>query len=214
MVKAVFFDLWNTLLYCPTHGKVDEMLRQVGLGGKLDYGTIMEEMDNKLFTYPDYDIRKFLLELCEEKGVECPRDAIESAARMWESRLTQAEYFPETEAVLKDLHGNYKLGLISNTDRSGADYVRKIRINQYFDSMILSYEVGVVKPDPLMFKMALDDLDVRAQESWMVGDSVQADVEGALNAGMNAVLIIRDGITTAHTYPTIRSLTELRGIIK
>ena len=215
MVKAVFFDLWNTILCCSTKNKVDEIISVLGLSGKVDYCKVMEDMDSKLFVNAEYDIETFLRELCDTYRVRYGSRTLSRAANVWRARLKEAEFFPETKAVLSELKKDYKIGLISNTDRSGAVYAKNVlKLGRYFDSMILSYEVGRVKPDPMIFKIALDDVGADPKESWMVGDSPRMDIEGARSAGMNAVLIDRSGITRREKYPVIKNLNELKDIIK
>ncbi|MFH1055346.1 MAG: HAD family hydrolase [Candidatus Altiarchaeota archaeon] len=213
MAEGVFFDLWNTLMYCPTKGMVDEIVRLLGLKGKLDYLELMDEMEETLFVDSGYELEELFRRLCDEKRVGYSPDIIAEAMGVWESRLKEAEYFPEAEAVLEDLRHDFKLGLISNTDKGGAEYARG-KVSGHFDSIIMSCEAGVAKPDPLIYEMALESLDLDCRDCWMVGDNVRMDVEGALNAGMNAVLIDRERIHTKGGYSVIEDLTELRGVIR
>ena len=53
----------------------------------------------------------------------------------------------------------------------------------------MQLDIGVPKPDPRIFEFALDLLGVRAHEAVMVGDSLEADVKGALGAGLHAILV-------------------------
>ena len=214
MASAVFFDLWNTLLYCPTPKKIREMIRQTGLEGKADYSEVKDYMDNTLFVRKDYDVERFITDICGKYGVECSQNQLRGAAETWESRLAEAKYFPEVKQALSDLKGDYSLGLISNTDRTGAEYARKTDLNKYFDCIVLSYEAGYAKPNRRIYEMAVEELGVKPAECWMVGDSVTADVEGAHKAGLNALLLDREGRHDKQRYPTIRDLTEVRMNIK
>ena len=77
-----------------------------------------------------------------------------------------------------------------------------------------SFEHGYLKPHPSIFEEALSRAGAEAATSLMVGDSVKADVAGALAAGMRAVLLRRSGDVPPDApagVPIIRSLTELRG---
>jgi len=209
MAEAVFFDLWNTLLYCPTRGKVDAILRLLRLEDKLDYNKVICEMYRTLFVDRSYGVERFFMELCSGNN----GDSITKAASIWGSRLDDSDFFPETEAVLAGLRGEYRLGLISNTDAAGAAHARS-RLGGYLEAMVMSCEVGAVKPDPIIYEAALEELGVRAEDSWMVGDNVEVDVEGALNAGLNAILIDRNGAKMSGEYPVVRSLSEVAGAIR
>ena len=61
------------------------------------------------------------------------------------------------------------------------------------DAVVISAELGVAKPDPAIFRAALDRLGARAADAMHVGDSVEDDVAGARAAGLEAVLVARNG---------------------
>src|SRR5439155_9235244 len=81
------------------------------------------------------------------------------------------------DAVLNDLGGRYRLGLVSNFDH--APTARRILadhgIARCFDPIVISDEVGRRKPHPAIFAVALRAIDVRADEALFVGDSVTDD---------------------------------------
>ena len=209
--RAIFFDLWNTLLYCPTRGKVKEMLKRVSMESKMDYRSFMDRMESTLFIDAGYDMERFLRELCG--GGEVSEGMISQAAMEWNSRLEDAHLFKETETVLQDLKLDFKLGLISNTDRGGAEYARKTGIRRLFDTLVFSCEVGAAKPDPRIYEIAMEELCVRPRDCWMVGDNLEADVKGALNAGMKAMLIDRAGRYDGGECVIIQDLAEIRRIV-
>ncbi len=213
MAEAVLFDLWNTLLYCPTRERVERMIKLLDLEGKAGYHEVVSAMEKTVFVDRGYSLEEMLDGLCRENDVACGGEVSE-AAEVWRSRLDDAEYFPGAEAVLAGLREDYRLGLISNVDGSGCDYAREKYLKDYFDAVLFSCDIGVVKPNPLIYEAALEELDVKAADAWMVGDSVEADVEGALNAGLKAVLVDRAGSKDARDYPTISNLGEIRGIME
>lgn len=100
------------------------------------------------------------------------------------------EFVSGLEDTLMELSNDYKLGLLSNSWlEAPRQALRDNGYGRWFDVMICSFDIGVPKPDPRIFEFALDLLGVRPQEAVMVGDSLEADVKGALGAGMRAVLI-------------------------
>jgi len=100
------------------------------------------------------------------------------------------EFVSGLEDTLMALSNDYKLGLLSNSWlEAPRQSLRDNGYGRWFDVMICSFDIGVPKPDPRIFEFALDLLGVRAQEAVMVGDSLEADVKGALGAGMRAVLV-------------------------
>ena len=100
------------------------------------------------------------------------------------------EFVSGLEDTLMELSNDYKLGLLSNSWlEAPRQALRDNGYGRWFDVMICSFDIGVPKPDPRIFEFALDLLGVRPQEAVMVGDSLEADVKGALGAGMRAVLV-------------------------
>jgi len=84
-------------------------------------------------------------------------------------------------------HALYRTGIITNA----FDNVRDLIVNEWrmqdaFDHIVVSAEVGMIKPDPRIFQLALDGLDVRAYEAVFV-DDFQHYVQGARQVGMHAV---------------------------
>jgi putative hydrolase of the HAD superfamily len=85
---------------------------------------------------------------------------------------------------------------------------------------VSSSEHGFMKPHPSVFSAALQLVSVPAGEAVMVGDSVRQDIEGAIRAGMRAVLLHRGGSAPAGVdglremgVPVIRTLSELPGLL-
>jgi len=90
--------------------------------------------------------------------------------------------------ILEYLKPNYKMHIITNGFRE----VQRIkmetsRIKKYFDQIVDSESVGVKKPNPLIFEFALKSANVNPENSLMVGDNIEADIQGAMNVGMQAV---------------------------
>jgi HAD superfamily hydrolase (TIGR01509 family) len=81
-----------------------------------------------------------------------------------------------------------KVGIVSNNMlQEQRDKLEFCGLSAHVDALIVSEEAGVAKPDPAIFRMALDALDVTADQSVMLGDSWSADVVGAQAAGIRVV---------------------------
>ena len=109
MASAILFDLWNTIIYCPTRGKIEEIIKLLGLEGKSSYRDIIDRMGETIFVDCDFDAEKFFKGVCQENNVDSTPELIMEAASIWESRLDHAEYFPETEVVLSDLKNFFSI---------------------------------------------------------------------------------------------------------
>lgn len=101
---------------------------------------------------------------------------------------TKTNLFEGAEKVLTYLQNKYQLHIISNgfkettltkMDLSG--------LNPYFTNVIISEDVGINKPDKLIFEHAITKADAKVEESIMIGDSLEADIRGAQNFGMKAI---------------------------
>jgi putative hydrolase of the HAD superfamily len=125
-----------------------------------------------------------------ELEVEPLRDALLAAIRF--------EPFPDTVPALRALRGaGVKLVAASNWDVSLHEQLERTGLSELLDGALSSAEVGAPKPDPEIFTRALALAGARPEEALHVGDDVDADVRGALAAGIEPVLIDRDGALEA-----------------
>ena len=102
--------------------------------------------------------------------------------------------FPGVVELLKALReGGLKLGIVTNGfSETHREKIAILQIGDYFDAIFIADEVGMVKPDPLLFAHACTRLDSAPAASAMVGDRYDRDIRGALEAGLFTVWINRD----------------------
>ena len=101
---------------------------------------------------------------------------------------TKTNLFPHAHETLQYLQEKYKLHLISNGFKESSEIkIGNTNIGVYFQHVIISENVGVNKPDKAIFEHALQLAGAEKSESLMIGDSLEADVYGALNFGMDAI---------------------------
>jgi len=99
---------------------------------------------------------------------------------------------------------NLKLAIVSNS-MSGwpKRLLKKAKIDHLFDLILISGEVGVRKPSPLIFRIAMNLLDLLPEEILFIGDSLTEDVRGAINVGMRVIWIAKNRKSGAcYNYPT------------
>ncbi|MDP2312870.1 MAG: HAD family hydrolase [Pseudomonadota bacterium] len=123
-----------------------------------------------------------------------------------------AEHFwsrpaPEANAVLTRLRGaGLRLGVVSNsTGAVGAELVRA-GLSHQFEHVLDSALEGVEKPDPVLFRRALDRMGVVAARTVFVGDTWDVDIEGARAVGMHTVFVSRRATSIR---PSIQDLWPL-----
>ena len=103
-----------------------------------------------------------------------------------------------------------RIVVVSNWDRSLHEALAATGLADLVDGAISSAEAGAAKPDRAIFERALAVAGVRARDALHVGDSVEADVEGARAAGIGAVWLRRPGVPRVDVAaPVIASLAEL-----
>lgn len=94
----------------------------------------------------------------------------------------------ELIAHIQKIRGKWKTGLVSNAWKNSRNlYNERFDFLQNFDVLIFSSEVGVRKPDPRIFRMVLNQLDIQPQESIFV-DDFEENIAGARRIGMQAIL--------------------------
>ena len=94
----------------------------------------------------------------------------------------------ETVELLEALKArNIKIGLISNCYSDEAQAIKESVLYPFFNAPVLSYEQGVTKPDPEIFRRAIDMLGVSADECLYVGDGGSKELYAARDAGMKVV---------------------------
>jgi putative hydrolase of the HAD superfamily len=118
--------------------------------------------------------------------------------------------YPEVPAALARLRAaGARLAVVSNWDISLHDVLERTDLRRLVDAVVISAELGVAKPDPAIFRAALERLGVPADGALHVGDSVEHDVAGARAAGIEAVLVVRDGADAPAGVRVVASLDEL-----
>jgi len=105
-----------------------------------------------------------------------------------------------------------RLGALSNLWLFPANRILiGMGLGTWFENIVLSYQVGLRKPDRRIFELVARQFGVRPDQCKMIGDSFGSDIQGAIDAGMRAVMIVRDG--TNPVVPegacVVHSLTEV-----
>ncbi len=203
-IKAVFFDFGGTLADTPPdfdYEKCIQGLHQSFLknGFSVSYEhckNVYNEVSEKY--YGRNSVREVILgrvatEVLAQCGYSRPKDtAIVEAAEAYMEPLVQAKIIdPHLHSVLRRLKKRYKLGVVSNFSHSPAVWktLQRFDLAKFFDTVVVSADVGWRKPSSKIFKKALDALQILASESVFVGDELDHDVEGAQNVGMLTILL-------------------------
>lgn len=141
-------------------------------------------------------------------------DARRVGEHLWETQRDSYALYPEAPAALDELRSRgARLGIISNWDKLDlADVCRDLGIARCFDVILPSAEAEADKPDPRIFRRALQLAGAKAESVAHIGDSYGADVQGARGMGMVGILVQRGG-GAAFDCPTVRGLDEVADLL-
>jgi putative hydrolase of the HAD superfamily len=127
------------------------------------------------------------------------------------------QVFEDVQPALEHLRrSGLLLGVISNWDERLRPLLEELQLSQNFPVIVISNEVGAVKPDCAIFQRAVDLLGVPAGTILHVGDSFDEDVTGAERAGMSALLLDRKGKTDSarRRDPTLEAIPDLNCLLE
>ncbi len=192
MVKAVIFDMFETLVSL-FHGKTyfsEDIASDIGI----DLGAYRGP-------WHDTEDDRTLGRMSIEEGIGYALRAIdmysEAEVEMiaGKRRGSLADTFSmipeETVQLLQGLHDRgIKIGLISNCFSDEAEMIKNSRIYPLFDVALLSYEQGVAKPDPAIYKRMIERLGVNADECIYVGDGGSRELFTAREVGMKPIQVL------------------------
>ncbi len=217
-IDWVFFDAGGTLLFLDPERVVDLLDARVdGASSRLQsaWYRAMLAFDERMLRgekgNEDFWLW-FWREICRGAGFEPISE--EAARRLHKENLrrnlwsrTTPEALRVTEALGPAAAG-YRLGVISNSDGSVAETLVTAGLGGRFEVILDSGVVGVEKPDPEIFRLALQRAGTNPERAAFIGDSYTADYLGANAAGWHAVLLDPLGLHANRQARRVRTLTE------
>lgn len=193
MAKAVLFDFWGTLVENGTYSPLRQTYNI--LRPKMKFSEFVIKTEKVLMTKPYADQATAFTEVCNALNVQPKKYLIDKLIGVWNKNKLLAKIYPDTIPMLEELKKEgYKLAIVSNSPNNNVEQVMdKFELGKYFDAVMLSWQEGCLKTDKELFEKTLKKLKVKKENALMVGDSVPTDIEGAKNAGINAILLDRKG---------------------
>lgn len=231
MIKAVFFDFYNTLVkFWPPLDQIQQAsCHEFGLyvseeGIDKGYAVAdvyfnLENERNSLALRSDEERLAFFARyeqmILENAGLSVSLDL---ARQIWGMAMSVPKDFipfDDTIPTLAQLHADgYQVGILSNLRRDMPDLCRKLGLAPYLDFCISSAEVGAEKPNSIIFEAALERASAAAGETVHVGDQHRSDIVGARSIGIHPVLIDRgDFQSSVNDCVKISSLAELPSLL-
>lgn len=204
-IKAIGFDFFGTLVEAKAEAHhciscICEKLHQHEINFSNDEFTrtyravASDQREVRRSTQEEVSNRILLAETLKRLGYDLEDDsspiveAVEAYFEPW--RLSVYE---DAWKTVERLRSAYRFGLVSNfTDTSFLrSSLKRLGLEDYFEFVLVSEEVGWRKPHPLIFNRLLHLMDVEAGEILFVGDDLRCDIFGAKNVGMKTAWILR-----------------------
>ena len=233
-IRALFFDLDETLVVSAHQVAVVRTCEQIAASRPdLDAGELIRantsawqlywsEVEDK-WTLGVLDGASVSLEAWRRtlRGLGCDDESLARRAAQIHRQLALAAHslFDDVPEILALAAGaRVPLGLVTNgASDTQREKLRALDIERCFDAIVISGEVGIAKPNPVVFEFALNRLGVGQEGVWHVGDSLAADVAGARAAGLTSVWLNRTERARVEGEPEphleIRSLSELTPLL-
>ena len=203
-LKAVIFDYGNTLVEFTHHhlNRCDAVLAKVleKWYGHVDHAKLAKIRDHDRVApyqgeFVENDLPSITSSLVHSLyGNQPTADLLEELLEArFEGFLSQIEAPTYLRGVLDQIAPNYKIGLLSNypcgnTIRTS---LKNIGIDDIFHGIVVSADIGHVKPHPIVFNAILDQLNTKAEECLFIGDNWLGDIQGAKRIGMKAAHIVQ-----------------------
>ncbi len=223
--RAILLDAGNTLLFVDP-GRMLEIFAEAG-GVEADRETFREAEYRARLTLAEavrtgetgtesHVWKNYFVTLFRECGVPAARlepvgrrvKEVHDADHLW----THVE--DGTHEALETLrNAGHRLAVVSNADGRVEQLLEDAGLRPYFELVVDSHRVGVEKPDPEIFRFALERLEVDPGDALYVGDLFPVDVVGARRAGLRAVLVDPLGRqeVDVERIPSVRALPAFLG---
>jgi putative hydrolase of the HAD superfamily len=227
MIKAIFFDLYQTLVhYQPSQEELEaDALKNLGIdieaaalrhpiltANEFIYQQIAKRplsqrsREETMVLYSEY--QRIVL---KEAGIAAEEKTVLRLLGMMQQAKMDLVLFDDVMPALDELKKHsLKLGLISNIEQDMTATLDKLGLSAILDNVVTSQDAGVTKPQPGIFQYALKKSAVKPAEAIYVGDQYQVDIIGAKGAGMRGILLDRENYYKEKLdCPKIKSLKEL-----
>jgi putative hydrolase of the HAD superfamily len=226
-IEAVLIDVGGVLLL-PDHDRIAAALAQadVHVGRDLlDHAHYAGVAALDQFTEGDREIwvryNRTFARACNTPE-DTLDDAVEHLLNEFATGAVWSRMVPGSVEALQDLAAlDVKLAIVSNADGDTEQRLRELGICQIgpgpgveMAAILDSTVVGVAKPDPRIFELALDALDVPAERAMHVGDTPGADVDGARAAGVHPVLLDPYELHSDLDVERVASLADVVGLVR
>ena len=125
------------------------------------------------------------------KELHISTDKIEALVENYVYNTNKYTFFEDAKMIIPKLHEHYRLAIVSDAWPSLENIYIDAHLRDYFSSFVISTQLGVSKPNRLMYQKALQELGVQPHEAIFIDDNI-INCEGAIKLGIDAILLCRD----------------------
>jgi HAD superfamily hydrolase (TIGR01549 family) len=227
MIRAIVFDFGQTLVDSADGFRAAEKEAQrntraaLGVTAGEEFLMVYREIRSRFHARSDFSRKRILEAVFRHYGQEPDTALLERwEAGYWERIKAMTRVFPEAEAVLTALRGRYRLALITNAQGQTEEGKHRLgnypELKRFFEVILVAGEGGVPpKPDPLPFRLCLDQLGIAPDEAVYVGDDWRIDVCGSEAVGMHPVWLRHRSLR--RTWPQVETaapvIDSLEGLV-
>jgi len=188
MIRAVVFDLWNTLVRSQQGDPFQHLQRLLGPGREAEFAAFKRDAMGAVHPGAEPLLRGWQARLGLGEA------QVLAMIEVFREATQDAEVFPEAMAAVADTRKLARVALLSNTQSFDMAFLERLGLTVLIPNRFLSAELGCMKPDARPFEAVQARLGLFPGELAMVGDSWRDDITGALDAGWTAVWVNRAGL--------------------
>ena len=143
---------------------------------------------------------------------------IQAIAKDLVYNYSKYSFYNDVIGLIPELSKEYKLAIVSDAWPSLENVFKKAELRNYFSSFVISSIKGVTKPHEVMYKTALEELNVYPEEAIFIDDSIK-NCDGAINLGINSFVLCRDWRLYAYNmlahrnHNIIRNLNDIKKLL-
>jgi len=222
-VNYIWFDLGYTLVYVNREERYQKKLKELGVDVSLEKLTLAFHLADKYFMREHPGLLGKKWEMYATAYHQVLHTYLELDIDFRSKALIEPDdpnrpkgHWKAFEATIPTLQMLKKqgigVGLISNWNETARNVLKETEILSYLDHIVISSEVGYEKPDERIFKIALDQANISANNCLYVGDNFYDDVIGSRKVGMPSILINpfgKKGIEEVSNVQIISNIKEL-----
>ncbi|KAG9484199.1 hypothetical protein GDO78_009879 [Eleutherodactylus coqui] len=233
-IKAVIFDLDNTLIDTSGASKramaeVAKLLTEKSQFSEEEVHSICHSFQTKLIhevlhspkmTIDDLRVSHFETSMQDVRPGD-HKDLAEECYNLWKTYRLQLMTLPDsTKSMLSELRKSANLVLLTNGNRQvQREKIEACGVSPYFDAVVVGGEHAEEKPAPSIFFHCCDLVQVKPEDCVMVGDNLETDILGGLNAGLKATIWLnKNPHTNGNPKPTphyiINCVTRLPDVLR